>query len=266
MKILILTDRLDLGGAETHIAQLAQTLFERGETVFLASSGGITADRLKKIGIPQIDMPLGTHSPLQCLLLRRRLRAFIKREKIDVAHAHARVPALLMHGVRRLGCAEIVTVHAKFRAGLLRRLLSQWGEQSIAVSEDLRTYLHNVYGIPMQRIAVIPNGIDLSLFSPNVKREASDVLKILFASRLDEDCSLGAELLCEIAPALSKQISNLRITIVGGGKKMPEIAERTEKINQALGYSCISVCGAVEDMASLLKEQDIFVGVSRAAL
>lgn len=266
MKILILTDRLDLGGAETHIAQLAQTLLERGETVFLASSGGITADRLKKIGIPQIDMPLGTHSPLQCLLLRRRLRAFIKREKIDVAHAHARVPALLMHGVRRLGCAEIVTVHAKFRAGLLRRLLSQWGEQSIAVSEDLRTYLHNVYGIPMQRIAVIPNGIDLSLFSPNIKREASDVLKILFASRLDEDCSLGAELLCEIAPALSKQISNLRITIVGGGKKMPEIAERTEKINQALGYSCISVCGAVEDMASLLKEQDIFVGVSRAAL
>ena len=266
MKILILTDHLALGGAETHIAQLAQVLFERGEEVFVASSGGITADRLKKMGIPQIHMPLGTHSPLQWLLLRRKIRAFIKREKIDIAHAHARIPALLIHGVRRLGCAEIVTVHAKFRSGLLRRFLSRWGEHSIAVSEDLRAYLHDVYGIPMQRISVIPNGIDLERFSPGQEKEGSDTLRILFASRLDTDCARGAELLCEIAPLLANQIPNLCITLVGGGKKMPEIAERVKKINHTLGFSCITVLGAVQDMAPLLKKQDIFVGVSRAAL
>ncbi len=266
MKILILTDSLGVGGAETHIAQLAQALFERGEEVYIASAGGTTADRLEKMGISHIRMPLGTHSPWQWLLLRRKIRAFIKHEKIDVAHAHARVPALLIHGVRRLGCAEIVTVHAKFRTGLLRRFLSRWGEHSIAVSEDLRTYLHNVYGIPMQRISVIPNGIDLAHFSPNVEKEASDTLRILFASRLDEDCSRGAEMLCEIAPVLAKQIPNLHFSFVGGGKKMPEIAERVKKINRILGFSCISVLGTVQDMAPLLKEHDLFVGVSRAAL
>ena len=266
MKVLILTDRLGLGGAETHIAQLAQALLACGENVFVASSGGTTADRLQEIGIPQIYMPLGTHSPLQWLLLRHKIRTFIKRERIDVVHAHARIPALLIHGVRRLGCAEIVTVHAKFRTGLLYRLLSRWGEQSIAVSEDLRSHLHNVYGIPMQRIAVIPNGINLSRFTPNAEKEVSDTVRILFGSRLDEDCSLGAELLCDIASALSQQIPNLCITIVGGGKKMPEIAERAEKINRTLGFSCVSVLGAIEDMAPLLREQDIFVGVSRAAL
>ena len=134
MKILILTDRLDIGGAETHIAQLAKSLLESGEEVFVASSGGATADYLEQIGIPQLRMPLGTHCPSQLVLLHRKIRTFIKREGIDVAHAHARIPAFLIRGVRRLGCAEIVTVHAKFRVGLLRRFLSHWGEHSIAVS------------------------------------------------------------------------------------------------------------------------------------
>ena len=266
MKILILTDKLGIGGAETHIAQLAQALTNLGEQVFVASSGGSTADWLEAQGIPQIRMPLNMHSPIRWLLLRNRIRAFVKREGIDIAHAHARVPALLMHGVRHLGCAEIVTVHAKFRAGILHRFLSRWGECSIAVSEDLRTYLHNVYGIPVQRITVIPNGIDLSHFSPAAKKEADDTLRILFASRLDADCSCGAELLCDIAPALAQHIPKLAITIVGGGKKMPEIAERAKKINSELGFNCISIPGSVQDMTPLLQRQDIFVGVSRAAL
>lgn len=266
MKILILTDRLDMGGAETHIALLASELSKGGHEVTVASSGGIIADRLKDLNIRHISMPLGTHSPIRWLILRRKIRNFVRREGVHVAHAHARVPALLIHGVRRLGCAEIVTVHAKFRAGLLRRLFSRWGERSIAVSEDLRACLHSVYGVPMQRICVIPNGIDLSAFRPTIQEKSRDTLRILFASRLDADCSLGAELLCEIAPALAKKVQNLRITIAGGGEKMPEIAERAAKINSTLGFSCILACGAVQDMSSLLQEQHIFVGVSRAAL
>ena len=266
MRILILTDKLGLGGAETHIAQLALELSKRGEKVFVASCGGSTADLLEKQGIPQIRLPLNTHSPIRWLVLRHKIRGIVKREKIDVAHAHARISALIIHGVHRLGCAEIVTVHAKFRTGLLRRILSRWGESSIAVSEDLRTYLHTVYAIPMQRITVIPNGIDLAHFSPKVKVRKDRGLRILFASRLDTDCSLGAELLCEIAPTLAKHIPKLTVTIIGGGKKMPGIAERAEKINAELGFPCISMHGALQDVAPLLREGDIFVGVSRAAL
>ena len=266
MKILLLTDRLDIGGAETHIAQLAKGLLESGNEVWVASAGGSVADRLEEQGIVQLQMPLGSHSPVRWWLMRRKIRDLIKRERFDVAHAHARVPALLIHGVRRLNCAEIVTVHAKFRSGLLRRLLSRWGEHSIAVSEDLRAYLHNVYAIFPERISVIPNGIDLSHFTPLKSQKDANALHILFASRLDRDCSRGAELLCEIAPLLAVHIPNLRITVAGGGEKMPDIAQRASKINQDLGFDCVNVCGIVEDMASLMQKQDIFVGVSRAAL
>ena len=266
MKILILTDKLNIGGAETHISQLALSLQKQGEKVFVASSGGSVSDALESRGIPQIRMPLNTHSPIRWLFLRHKIRKFIKHEGITVAHAHARIPALLICGVRRLGCAEIVTVHAKFKAGFLRRILSRWGEKSIAVSEDLRAYLHNVYQIPMQRIEVIPNGIDLSRFRPKEEKPDGTPLRILFASRLDGDCSLGAELLCQIVPALAQCIPNFTVTIVGGGEKMPEIAERAKKSNNAAGLDCISLVGAVQDMAPLLQEQDIFIGVSRVAL
>ena len=266
MKILIVTDRLDIGGAETHIAQLAEALFRSGNEVIVASSGGLTAELLKEQNIQHLSLPLGTHSPLRWLILRHKIHSLIKQKGIEIAHAHARIPALLIHGVRKLGCAEIVTVHAKFRTGFLRRLLSRWGEHSIAVSEDLRDYLHTVYKIPMQRISVIPNGIDLSRFSPNTSRKNSNTVRILFASRLDADCSRGAELLCEIAPILAERIPGLSITIAGGGQKMLEIAERATKINRGMDFSCISVCGTVQDMPALLRKHDIFIGVSRAAL
>ena len=266
MKILILTDKLNIGGAETHISQLAISLQKHGENVFVASSGGSLSNVLEKRGIVQIRMPLQTHSPIRWLFMRHRIRKIIKQEGISVAHAHARIPAFLISGVRHLGCSEIVTVHAKFRAGFLRRILSRWGENSIAVSEDLRTYLHNVYQIPMQRIEVIPNGIDLSRFSPEKEKTDTSPLRILFASRLDEDCSLGAELLCKIAPTLAQQLSNVAITIVGGGQKMPEIAECARKINYEIGFACVTLRGAVQDMAPILQEQDIFIGVSRVAL
>ena len=266
MKILLLTDRLDIGGAETHIAQLAQGLVSQGEQVWVASSGGIVADRLEQLGIPQLRMPLTSHSPWHLWRMRLRIRKLIRTEKMDVAHAHARIPALLIYGVRRLKCAEIVTVHAKFRSDPWHRWLSKWGEYSIAVSEDLRTYLHDTYGVPMQRITVISNGIDLSLFSPAPTQKSSDCLHILFASRLDEDCAHGAELLCEIAPYLLEQTPNLRITIAGGGQKLSAITDRAFKINQSLGFDAVTVCGAVQNMAALMQKQDIFVGVSRAAL
>ena len=265
MKVLILTDQLGVGGAETHIVQLALELFRQGNEVYVASSGGKLADGLQKQGITHICLPLKSHSPLIWLILRHKIRKLIKRENIDIAHAHARIAATLIKGVHRLQCAEIVTVHAKFRAGMLHRLFSYWGDYSIAVSEDLRTYLHSVYGISTQRICVIPNGIELSRFSPTERRQ-HDFTRILFASRLDADCSRGAELLCEITPNLVKHIPNLRITIAGGGQKMDEIAQRAKEINLALGFECIFPSGSIQDMPSLLQEQDIFVGVSRAAL
>lgn len=266
MKVLLLTDRLGTGGAETHIATLALELRRKKVDVCVLSAGGRTSALLERVGIRQIRLPLLTHNPFRLLLLRRRIRRLIRTEKFDVLHAHARIPAFLIRNFRKFGCAEIVTAHAKFKSGVFLRHICNWGEYTIAVSEDLRTYLQEVYHIPSQRITVIPNGIDLQRFSPVAGIREYDTPSVLFASRLDGDCSLGAELLCSIAPSLARRFPHLHITIAGGGNRMAYLQALANETNRKLGYSCITLCGEVESMASLMSTHDVFVGVSRAAL
>ncbi|MBQ9773540.1 MAG: glycosyltransferase [Clostridia bacterium] len=271
MKILMLTDRMGLGGAETHVALLSRGLSAMGHEVCVLSAGGCIADELEAEGIPQIRLPVQTKNPFRWLQLRRRIRRVARAEDFDVLHAHARVPAFLIRGIRHAGYAELVTVHARFSLSPLRRMLSNWGSQTVAVSEDLRTYVCDAYGVPAEQVHVIANGIDCAHFSPRARASfpplhTPEPTRILFASRLDADCSRGAELLCALAPVLHQRFPNLRIGIAGGGNALPHLRAMAREQNQALGENVITLYGAVGDMSPLLSQQDIFIGVSRVAM
>lgn len=269
MKILLLTDRLANGGAETHIAQLAIGLRRMGIDVTLLSSGGKCADALEAMGFRHICLPTHTHNPFRWFSLRRRLVKLQKREKFDILHAHARIPALLLHGMSRHNCSVVVSVHARFSVNAFLRRICYWGDCTVAVSEDLRTYAMREYRIPPERISVIPNGIDCDSFtprSPTVFPQTRHTARILFASRLDRDCSLGAELLLRIAPSILRQFPDTSIGIVGGGNDYERIAALAQESNHIIGAKAITLYGWVEDMPNLLKQQDIFIGVSRAAM
>jgi len=112
---------------------------------------------------------------------------------------------------------------------------------------------------------VIPNGIDLEKFAPH-KRNGDKAVQILFASRLDRDCSQGAHLLLDITPRLIARGYRVHITIAGGGQEHSALSKRAEDINRALNLDVVTVSGHVEDMPSLLSRQDVFIGVSRAAM
>lgn len=266
MKILLLTDRMDIGGAETHIALLARTLRKLGHEVALLSCGGRLANELRDAGIRQILFPTPSRAPFSLWQCRRRLKKLLREERFDILHAHARRPAFLMRGLgRKYGGAEIVTVHAMFSLSPLFRRVCYWGNATIAVSEDLRTYVCREYCVPPERVRVIANGIDTEVFFSEEKTPREEV-RILFASRLDEDCSLGAELLCKLAPILLAHFPNLRIGIAGGGNAMEHIQALADEANALANATAVTLYGRTEDMATLLREQDIFVGVSRAAM
>ena len=271
MKVLLLTDRMDAGGAETHVAQLARGLRRVGVEVTLLSSGGRLAEKLIEEGIPHVTLPLSTHNPLRLWAARRQIRRTVKREGFEILHAHARLPAFLLRGCERWKLPDgrppvaVVTAHARLEDGLLSRL-SYWGEKTVAVSEDIRLCLCQKHRLPAERIRVIPNGVDCEAFSPPRERKSTPSLRVLFASRLDADCSLGAKLLCRVAPKLYREFPALRITLAGGGSELESIYGIADTINRTLGVELIRTVGHCEDMPSLLREQDIFVGVSRCAM
>ncbi len=264
MKILMISDRLGVGGAETHVAELAEGMRARGETVELCSSGGETARMLALRGFTHHEMDFERRGLWHLLALRRRLRELIRTGGYDVLHAHARLPAFLLRGLFTQG-GTVVTAHARFRSGFFYRRLSYWGDRTVAVSEDLRLSLCRDYGVPAEAVTVIPNGVDTDRFRPSQKGEGG-CLRVLFASRLDADCARGADLLLEIAPRLCRRYPQMEIGIAGGGSEAERIRKRAEAVNRRLRRHCVRVYGRVERMEELLGRQDIFIGVSRAAM
>ena len=278
MKILMLTASLRSGGAETHVFELARALSRRSHTLTLASAGGAIADRIcrEEQKIRHLCLPLDSKKPSDLIFSVTRLRKLIKKERFDVIHLHSRIAALVcalaISGMKHPPLT-VSTVHARFRVSPILRRLSFWGERAIAVSDDLKKYLCDSYSIPKDRVSVIPNAIDTERFSPLTASapqsehfSADKPPRIVFVSRLGTDCSLGALLLCRAAERLAKKFPRVKIEIVGGGKEYKKLSSLAQSINGRLGYECITLCGFALDVERILREADVFVGVSRAAL
>ena len=67
MNILLVTMEMQVGGAETHVFELAKELKKRGNNVIVMSAGGKYADELEKAGIKHIYAPLKNKKPQNIL-------------------------------------------------------------------------------------------------------------------------------------------------------------------------------------------------------
>ena len=300
MKILLLADKMESGGAETHVATLARGLLQAGHTVGLCSCGGKIADALACEGVNCRKLPEIGRNPLAFLAARRILAKEIRKNGYEILHAHTRMTALLTKRIcnpymrksvfftsggsryaqkRQKRPVRVVTAHARFRADGIFRLLSDWGDATVAVSEDLRAYVSDVYGLPAERVTVIPNGIDAARFHPlpggaergktNGERE-NPPTEILFVRRLEPDCSLGAELVLQAAIELAKKedAPPFRVTIAGQGSMFSSLAALAGRVNFLVGRPLARAVrpSGEKDLIGLYRRAEVFVGVSRAAM
>ena len=95
MRILLASTRMGIGGAETHIYELVLALKKNGHTVTVVSAGGKYAEMLEKAGVRHVTLPLADKNPIRVVKAYRGLKALIKKEKYDLVHAHARIPAFI---------------------------------------------------------------------------------------------------------------------------------------------------------------------------
>lgn len=260
MHILMLTDAMDIGGAETHILTLTEALLRRGHRVHVLSCGGCYEDALRAAGATCEHWPANKRTPAAILRCALRLMRLVRRERFDILHAHTRMSATLSCMLVR-HTPTVSTAHLPFPADGLRRRLMRWGEHTLAVSEDIQAYLTETYGIKKEATTVTRNGMDTQSYAPT-SAEGEDVVHI---SRLDRDRSMCAHLLCRIAPRLLKG-SSRHIHIVGDGTEADDIREQANEANLALGYEAVIVHGKATDVRPILQTAAVFVGVSRAAL
>jgi len=274
MRILMATMGLDIGGAETHIVELAKELKKQGHDLAIVSNGGVYVSEVEAAGIRHYRAPLHRRAVGDMRRSMSVLRDVIAREKPDVVHAHARIPAFLCGRLqKKMGFPFVTSCHGVYHSSGALKLLSNWGQRTLAVSEDIRDYLKEQYGIPEEQIRLTINGIDTEKFSPQVTgapvREEfglGEAPVIGHVSRLDEASSLAARQLIEIAPELDKEIPGVRVLITGGGDVYEELNGRARAINAQLGRDCLVLTGPRTDINRIVAACDLFVGVSRAAL
>ncbi len=275
MKVLMATMQLDIGGAETHIVELSKALARKGVEVIVASKGGAYVAELEDAGIRHFNVPLGSKNPCDLRNAYKKLKRIITEERVDVVHAHARIPGFVCGLLqKKLRFRFVTTAHWVFSTRFPLKYFTNWGDRSLAVSDDIKQYLVDNYGIKAENIRITINGIDTEKFSDNT--DYSDIAKefgfgerktrIVYVSRMDIDRSLAAHKLIEAVPELYREIPNLEVVIVGGGNDFEPVKKEAESVNAAIGERVIITTGARIDINKFVASGDVFVGVSRAAL
>ena len=274
-KVLMVLMGLEIGGAETHVVELSKQLRREGWEVAVVSNGGVYERELTDAGIRCHRAPLHKRNVLLMLRSLRILRRVIRAEQPDVVHAHARIPAFLC-GIlqRQMGFPFVTSAHWVFYVNGLLKRIANWGERTIAVSDDIKAYLIENYGVPAEHISVTINGIDAGKFSPDVSGER--VLRefglsperpvVSYVSRMDFSRALVARQLVAIAPRLREAVPGIQLLLAGGGDAFDEIKARADAVNAAAGERFVVMTGARTDINEIVAAGDVFVGVSRAAL
>ena len=274
MKILMTTMSMDIGGAETHILELSRELASRGHEIVVASNGGAYVPMLEEAGVRHVCFPLHSKTPVNLIRSYFGLKQLIRKEKFDLIHSHARIPAMLC-GLLSRHCKVrfVTTAHGTFAVNPILRRLTAWGSQTLAVSKDIKEYLIDNYGCCADNIITTINGINTTVFSPDtdpsgVMEElglAESKKRIVRVGRLDEGCD-AASALVRLAPRLYAHDPSVEILLVGAGSDEERLRREADEINRTAGERIVILTGARTDVSSLVALSDIFVGDSRSAL
>ena len=275
MRILLVTMSMDIGGAETHILELAKELKKRGNEVFVVSNGGKYVAELVASGIEHINAPLHNKHPENVIRSYHILKEVIQQKKIELVHSHTRITSFICGLLKKkMKFHFVTTAHWTFKITPLFKLISNWGDATIAVSDDIKEYLIKNYHVPEENIVVTVNGIDTEKFSKNTDYTSieeefhlqKDANRIVYISRLDASRALVAKQLVNIAEKLNEKIANLEIVIVGGGDSFEEICAKASEINQKFDKKLIVMTNSRTDINRFAACGTIFIGVSRSAL
>ncbi len=235
------------GGVTSHISSLERYLTRMGHDVkvIAPASQPVTAfgDRFIPIGKPR---PIPSSGSIIRVTISLRLASTIKevleREKFDIIHLHEPFMPMLCSAILRFSdSTNIGTFHAwdgkpGYNVGkpistwMIRRRLHKLAGR-IAVSKMAQTYVSkHVPG----HYDIIPNGIDVERFSPDVppiEEFCDGKQNILFLGRLER--RKGAIYLIKAYQKVKQEIPNSRLIIAGPGTRLRKPYEKWIK-NQGL--------------------------------
>jgi len=236
---------------------------------FVGSSGGTQERAIEKQGVSCLRLNIRTKSELspKLYLSIPKLVEFIKREEIDLIHAHTRVTQVLSWWLQQVsGTPYVSTCHGFYKLRLGRRLLPAWGNHVVAISKPVEESLIKDFKVKPSTVSTIFNAIDITdlmkrYYEKNSERIRAELniskgTKVLgIVARVVED--KGHEYFLRAAGKLIlDSLQDVKILIVGDG---PYLRSTKELVRRLRLDGSVRFLGNVNDITYALAVIDIFV-------
>lgn len=281
LRVMLMTDEMEVGGSQRQIVQLALGLKERGiECVVLYFiKPSFLVDRLHAAGIQTLRVDK-----------RRRvdpgfvwkLRQTIRQWAPDVLHCYSFTAELWgAIATRLLPAAERPTLITSVRGTYewysanqwrMKHWASQRSQGIISNSREGAEYAARQMGLPMSRFSIVHNGVEVpepaadavaalrkeyTAATPNGQAAAPFETLLLFVGRLVEHKNLPR--LLDAFARVAAERPHVRLLLVGGGPLHDALVARIRELKldgRAL------LLGERPDVAALMKAADLLVAPS----
>jgi len=261
---------LCVGGAEVLAARFARRLRDRFRFLFVClDASGTLGDELAGEGFPVHVLGRRPGLDWRCSY---RLAALLRREQVDVIHAHQYTPFFygLMARLLYRRPAVLFTEHGRHfpdyprrKRVLANRLLLRRRDRVVAVGEAVRQAIIANERIPAGRVEVVYNGVNLAPFAAGAPDRAAlrrelgvgpDDLVIVQVARLDylKDHATAVRTLAHVV----RRRPDARLVLVGEG---PEADRINDQVRRSGLEANLRPLGLRQDVARLLAAADVFL-------
>ncbi|MCX5680318.1 MAG: glycosyltransferase [Candidatus Omnitrophica bacterium] len=261
MNILQILPSLDIGGVETGTVDLACYLVKHGHRAIAVSGGGRLVRELDRAGSRHYTLPVGKKSLFTIISMIGKLRAIIRKEDIDIVHAHSRVPALIAYFACKLsGRVLITTAHGYYKKHLLSESMG-WGKRVIVASNIMAKHMMDNFGVPYDRVRLIPQGVDVSRFEfVDHSSIYSEYFTVGMISRITP--LKGHADFIRAVSILNRKIPRLKALIVGDAPK-EKYKESLELLVRRFGLGqVVEFVPATSDVPSIMAKLDVLVSAT----
>ncbi len=246
ISVLYFTNSLVRAGAEEHILTLLQGLDRRHFCFHLVCPEEV-AEALRPSLPADVELiALKLRKPTQ-VGAALQLMKVLRSRRVDILHSHLFYSSLFAAPIGWLCRVPVIleTPHVaeRWRRGWLKkrfvvdRLVGQFVDYYIAVSEANARYLMERKGLPSRKVVLIRNGCPLERFDPNWAAPVGmrqrlgfgpedPVLAVL--GRLEPQ--KGHWVLLEALAALRRKFPNVRLVCLGEGSLRSELERRAQQL------------------------------------
>jgi glycosyltransferase involved in cell wall biosynthesis len=277
MRVLLVMTARQVGGAEIYARQLVAALRDRCDfTVVISDHPAMRSLRDELEGIARVaPLPVDRLSTLpQVAVEVRRLAGGHDVVQLISNHPASRLGIMMgfvLSGTRAplvvveqratpMGDVDVRGALAPLLPGLFRRSRRR-AARVIAVSEENRRTLEDVYGLPASAVEVVYNGVDLARFARPPGRDLRIELNlhpkqpvVLTVARLLPN--KGHRYLVEAAPEILMRFPDAHFIFAGDGAERVALEGQVAALDLTDRFSLV---GFRDDVEDVLRAGDVFV-------